>query len=94
MAALASTGVILGAAYMLYLYRRVIFGKLDKEHLKQILDLERREIAIFTPLVILVFWMGIWPDPFLSVFDVTVSNLLQNYQSALAIAEPLNLAGR
>ena len=93
-AALASTGVILGAAYMLYLYRRVIFGKLDKEHLKQILDLEPREIAIFTPLVILVFWMGIWPDPFLSVFDATVSNLLQNYQSALAIAEPLNLAGR
>jgi len=79
---------------MLYLYRRVIFGKLDKEHLKQILDLEPREIAIFTPLVILVFWMGIWPDPFLSVFDATVSNLLQNYQSALAIAEPLNLAGR
>ena len=94
MAALASTGVILGAAYMLYLYRRVIFGKLDKEHLKQILDLEPREIAIFTPLVILVFWMGIWPDPFLSVFDATVSNLLQNYQSALAVAEPLNLAGR
>lgn len=93
-AALASTGVILGAAYMLYLYRRVIFGKLDKEHLKQILDLEPREIAIFTPLVILVFWMGIWPDPFLSVFDASVSNLLQNYQSALAIAEPLNLAGR
>jgi NADH-quinone oxidoreductase subunit M len=93
-ASLASTGVILGAAYMLYLYRRVIFGKLDKEHLKKILDLEPREIAIFTPLVILVFWMGIWPDPFLSVFDATVSNLLQNYQSALAVAEPLNLAGR
>ncbi|MDE0779311.1 MAG: NADH-quinone oxidoreductase subunit M [Alphaproteobacteria bacterium] len=93
-ASLASTGVILGAAYMLYLYRRVIFGKLDKEHLKQILDLEPREIAIFTPLVILVFWMGIWPDPFLSVFDATVSNLLQNYQSAVAVAGPLNLAGR
>ena len=94
MAFLASTGVILGAAYMLYLYRRVIFGKLDKEHLKQIMDLEPREIAIFAPLIVLVIWMGIWPDPFLSVFDATVSNLLQNYQSALVLGDPLNVAGR
>ncbi|NBW94456.1 MAG: NuoM family protein, partial [Bacteroidetes bacterium] len=93
-AMLASTGVILGAAYMLFLYRRVLFGKLEKEHLKQIMDLEPREIAIFAPLVVLVIWMGVWPDPFLSVFDATVSNLLQNYQSALSAVEPLNLAGR
>ncbi|MGB0626775.1 MAG: NADH-quinone oxidoreductase subunit M [Alphaproteobacteria bacterium] len=90
----AATGVILGAAYMLYLYRRVVFGKLEKEYLKKIMDLEPREIAIFAPLVVLVLWMGIWPDPFLSVFDASVSNLLANYQSALAAAEPLNLAGR
>jgi len=90
----AATGVILGAAYMLYLYRRVVFGKLEKDYLKTIMDLEPREIAIFAPLVVLVLWMGIWPDPFLSVFDASVSNLLANYQSALAAAEPLNLAGR
>ncbi|MGB0572006.1 MAG: NADH-quinone oxidoreductase subunit M [Alphaproteobacteria bacterium] len=90
----AATGVILGAAYMLYLYRRVIFGKLEKEYLKKIMDLESREIAIFAPLVALVLWMGIWPDPFLSVFDASVSNLLANYQSALSSVEPLNLAGR
>jgi NADH-quinone oxidoreductase subunit M len=90
----AATGVILGAAYMLYLYRRVVFGKLEKEYLKTIMDLEPREIAIFAPLVVLVLWMGIWPDPFLSVFDASVSNLLSNYQSALAAAEPLNFAGR
>ncbi len=90
----AATGVILGAAYMLYLYRRVIFGKLEKEYLKKIMDLEPREIAIFTPLIVLVLWMGIWPDPFLSVFDASVSNLLANYQSALSSVEPLNLAGR
>ena len=89
----ASTGVILGAAYMLYLYRRVVFGKLDKEHLKQILDLEPREMAIFAPLIVLVVWMGIWPDPFLSVFDATVSNLLQNRQSALAASDAVNVAG-
>jgi len=90
----AATGVILGAAYMLYLYRRVVFGKLEKDYLKTIMDLEPREIAIFAPLVVLVLWMGIWPDPFLRVFDASVSNLLANYQSALAAAEPLNLAGR
>ncbi|MBT5943833.1 MAG: NADH-quinone oxidoreductase subunit M [Rhodospirillaceae bacterium] len=90
----AATGVILGAAYMLYLYRRVIFGKLEKEYLKKIMDLEPREIAIFAPLVALVLWMGIWPDPFLSVFDASVSNLLANYQSALSSVDPLNLAGR
>jgi NADH-quinone oxidoreductase subunit M len=90
----AATGVILGAAYMLYLYRRVIFGKLEKEYLKKIMDLESREIAIFAPLVALVLWMGIWPDPFLSVFDASVSNLLANYQSALSSVDPLNLAGR
>ncbi|MBT3810439.1 MAG: NADH-quinone oxidoreductase subunit M [Rhodospirillaceae bacterium] len=90
----AATGVILGAAYMLYLYRRVIFGKLEKEYLKKILDLEPREIAIFAPLVALVLWMGIWPDPFLSVFDASVSNLLANYQTALSSVDPLNLAGR
>ncbi len=94
-ALLASTGVILGAAYMLFLYRRVIFGKLEKEHLRQILDLEPREMLIFAPLIVLVIWMGIWPDPFLSVFDATVSNLLLNYQSALAVGDDaLNVAGR
>ena len=93
-ALLAATGVILGAAYMLLLYRRVVFGKLEKDHLKQILDLEPREIAIFAPMVVLVIWMGVWPDPFLSVFDATVSNLLQNYESALAAADALNVAGR
>ena len=52
-AALAATGVILGAAYMLWLYRRVIFGKLTREDLKSILDMNPREIAVFAPLVVL-----------------------------------------
>ncbi|CAN0597330.1 unnamed protein product, partial [Laminaria digitata] len=66
-ATLATTGIILGAAYMLYLYRRVIFGKLEKEDLKSILDLNPREIAIFAPLIIVTLWMGICPAPFLDV---------------------------
>ena len=82
-ALLATTGIILGAAYMLYMYRRVIFGELLKDDLKEILDLDFRELCIFTPLIILVIWMGIWPQPFLDVMDVSVKNLLENYQLAL-----------
>jgi len=82
-ALLATTGIILGAAYMLYMYRRVVFGKLVKEDLKEILDLDFREICIFTPLIILILWMGLWPQPFLDVMDASVMNLLENYQLAL-----------
>jgi NADH-quinone oxidoreductase subunit M len=83
LAAFAATGVILGAAYMLYVYRRIIFGVLEKESLKDINDLSTREIVIFAPLVILVFWMGIYPASFLDVMAVSVDNLIANYKVAL-----------
>jgi NADH-quinone oxidoreductase subunit M len=83
-AAFAATGLILGAAYMLYLYRRVIFGQLTKESLKSMSDLTPREIAVFAPLLLLVFWMGIYPETFLSVMHVSVDNLLERYHSAIA----------
>jgi NADH-quinone oxidoreductase subunit M len=83
LAAFAATGVILGAAYMLYVYRRIIFGVLDKESLKNIMDLTPREIAVFAPLVILVFWMGIYPASFLDMMAVSVDNLIANYKVAL-----------
>ncbi|MBM3583050.1 MAG: NADH-quinone oxidoreductase subunit M [Alphaproteobacteria bacterium] len=75
-AVLATTGIILGAAYMLWLYRRVVFGELVREDLKAILDLNRREIAIFVPLVVGVLVMGVWPDPFLRVMHASVANLM------------------
>ncbi len=89
-ATLAATGVVLGAAYMLWLYRRVIFGALTKEELKGILDLSPREIAIFAPLVVIVFWMGIYPNAFLDVMHASVANLIEQSQPAAAAA----LAGR
>ena len=82
---IAAIGVILGAAYMLYLYRRVIFGDLEKEDLKPLVDLSKREIAIFVPLIVMVFWMGIYPSTFLDVISVSVTNLVDNYNSALMI---------
>lgn len=91
-AALATTGIILGAAYMLYLYRRVIFGKLEKEDLKSILDLKPREIAIFVPLIIVTLWMGIWPAPFLEVMDASVANLIEQHKSAMSALQSVSLA--
>jgi NADH-quinone oxidoreductase subunit M len=93
-ALLAATGVILGAVYMLYLYRRVIFGRLEKESLKAITDLNLREVAVFAPLVAMVFWLGIYPSPFLSVMEASVAQLVADYQAALAAAAPEALAAR
>jgi NADH-quinone oxidoreductase subunit M len=86
---LGSAGMILGAVYMLYLYRRVIFGKLEKLDLKGILDLSPREIAIFVPLVLLTLWMGIVPSSFTSFFDAAVGHMVEQHQAALAAATKL-----
>ena len=93
-AALAALGVILGAAYMLYLYRRVIFGKLTKEHLLKITDLSPREWAVFAPLVLLTFWMGIYPSSFLDVMHVSVLNLIDQVHTAVAARDTLVMAGQ
>jgi len=92
-AALAATGVILGAAYMLYLYRRVIFGMLTKDSLKAILDLSPREIAVFAPLVVLVIWMGVYPGPFLDVMHVSVANLVDRLEVVRAAMDAVAVAG-
>ena len=94
LALLATTGIVLGAAYMLYLYRRVIFGELTKEDLKTMTDLSRREIAVFAPLVAATLWMGIWPEPFLDVMHASVANLIENYEVALRSANAVTVAGR
>ena len=75
-AAFAALGVILGAAYTLYLYRRIIFGELTKENLMKIKDLNRREMLIFAPLLVVTIWMGVYPSSFLDFMHVSVSHLL------------------
>ena len=82
----AATGLILGAAYALYLYRRIIFGALTKENLKTILDLSPREWIIFAPLVIIVLWMGVYPVSFLDIMHVSVENLVNQVETAQAAA--------
>jgi NADH-quinone oxidoreductase subunit M len=90
----ATMGLVLSAAYMLYLYRRIIFGVLSKENLKTIMDVNAREIAIFAPLILIVIIMGIYPSLFLDVMHVSVENLIDRYQSALANAQYVSVVGR
>jgi NADH-quinone oxidoreductase subunit M len=83
-AALAATGMVLGAAYMLWLYRRVIFGKLVKADLMALRDLSPREIAVFAPLLAIVLWMGIYPSSFTRLMDASVNNLLSQHEAAVS----------
>ncbi len=88
----ATTGVILSAAYALWLYRRIIFGPLEKPELKGITDLETREVVVMAPLVVLTILFGFYPAPLLDVMAVSVQNLIKNYESALAAAQQAALA--
>jgi NADH-quinone oxidoreductase subunit M len=80
----AATGVILSAAYALYLYRRVVFGVLDKESLKSILDIGPREIVLLAPLAALTIFYGFHPSPILNGSAASVSALVKTHEAALA----------
>ncbi len=85
-AVFATTGVILSACYALYLYRRVVFGSLDKESLKSILDLDLREKVILVPMIILTIFFGFYPMAILDVTQGSVDNLINQYTAALEAA--------
>jgi NADH-quinone oxidoreductase subunit M len=89
---LATTGIILSAAYALWLYGRIIFGKLEKPALKYITDLSWREVAVMTPLVVLTIFFGFYPGPILDASAVSVEALIKNYHTALAAAEQARVA--
>jgi NADH-quinone oxidoreductase subunit M len=82
-ATLATLGTILSAAYMLWLYRKVIFGKLEKPSLSSIRDIGWREAIILAPLVILTIVFGVYPKPVLDLSSASVTQLIDNYQHAL-----------
>jgi NADH-quinone oxidoreductase subunit M len=88
----ATTGVILSACYALWLYRRVMFGALEKEKLKALLDLSPREKVILYPLAVLTIFFGVYPAP---VFDATAASvdvLVNNYTTAVQAAQSLALS--
>src|ERR1700704_5615258 len=75
-AAFAASGVGLGAAYMLSLYQRTMFGKIENPKNERLLDLSGREFATFAPLIILAVWIGLYPKPFLDRLDTSVRRVL------------------
>ncbi len=86
-ATLATIGTILSAAYALWLYRKVIFGKLEKASLLNIQDIGWREITILAPLVILTILLGVYPKPVLDISSVSVTALIDNYHHALSAVQ-------
>jgi len=78
-AVIASLGVIIGAAYMLWLYKRVVFGKLVNLELKEMVDLNKSELLILICLAIPTLFFGFYPDPLINTIEVSISDLIKIY---------------
>jgi len=91
-ATLAAIGTILSAAYALWLYRKVIFGRLEKASLAHITDMGWREIVVLAPLVILTIVFGLYPAPVLDISAASVAQLLDNFHHAVGSMQSAALA--
>jgi NADH-quinone oxidoreductase subunit M len=80
-----ATGLVLGAAYALWLYRRVVFGPLEKADLTSLLDLSGREILIFAPILLFVLWIGIYPKPYLDAMHSSVLHLIKQVEGTASL---------
>ncbi|HEU4590681.1 MAG TPA: NADH-quinone oxidoreductase subunit M [Steroidobacteraceae bacterium] len=85
----AAFGVILSAAYALFLYRRIIFGALTKESLKGLLDLDAREITVLVPLIVLTIFFGFYPAPILDATAASVNLVAENFSKAISTGAAL-----
>jgi NADH-quinone oxidoreductase subunit M len=90
-ATLATLGTILSAAYALWLYRKIIFGTLEKPALFNIRDIGWREVAIMAPLIVLTIVLGVYPKPVLDISSASVAQLIDNYQHALGAVHAAGL---
>ena len=82
-ALLATFGVVLGAAYMLWLTKRIIFGVTNNSEVKKLNDVNKSEILMLASLAFLVLFFGFYPLPLMETFGVSVNSLINNYESAL-----------
>ncbi|WP_326524406.1 NADH-quinone oxidoreductase subunit M [Sphingomonas sp.] len=89
-----TTGIILGAAYMLYLYRRVAFGDLVHEDVKAMPDLSKREMALLAPIAAVVLWMGVYPESFMKPMRADVQLLLERIDRAKPVGDSRPTAGK
>jgi NADH-quinone oxidoreductase subunit M len=94
-AVVAASGIVLGAAYMLYLYQRTMFGKVENPKNEGLLDLDHREFATFAPLLILAVWIGLYPAPFLRRLETSVQHVMArvNPQYTSTTARPSSGTG-
>ncbi|HYA91319.1 MAG TPA: NADH-quinone oxidoreductase subunit M [Thermodesulfobacteriota bacterium] len=86
---LAATGVILGAAYMLWMFQRVMFGKITRPENEKLKDLNAREISILVPMVIIIFLMGIYPKLFFSKMDASVEKFIKDFKGRVEMKADL-----
>ncbi len=92
-AVLTASGIVLGAAYMLWLYQRTMFGKLDKAENQKLTDLNFREVATLFPLLVLCFWIGLYPKPMFQVMEKPVDKLVRQIGKTYYPAEPVARLG-
>jgi NADH-quinone oxidoreductase subunit M len=85
MTGFAAAGVILAAIYILYMFQKMFLGPVDKEENKKLLDLNWREIVTLLPLLILIFWIGLYPKPFFDLIGPAVDNLVATLQTAAVV---------
>ncbi len=87
-AAFAVTGIVLGAAYMLWLYQRTMFGALENPKNADLPDLSFRELTTLVPIIVMCFWIGLYPSPFLSRTEASVNYILARVHKQQAVTEP------
>ncbi len=86
-AAIGTAGIVLAAVYMLWMVQRVFFGKCDKDENKKLIDLNWREIVLAVPLIIMIFWIGIYPKPFIEKIEPTVNKVIELVKSKNTVDE-------
>ncbi len=89
-----ASGIVLGAAYMLWLYQRVMFGEVEQEENKLMPDLNLRELASFAPLVVLAFWIGLYPKTFLDYLHEPVNQIVEKVRPGEFEALPASAESR
>ena len=87
-AALAAVGVILAAVYLLYMFNKMFMGPVDKDENRRLFDLNLREIVTLVPLLILIFWIGLYPSPFFNLMEASVTKLVESIQVAAIAGLP------
>jgi len=87
-AAVAAIGVILAAVYLLYMFQKLFLGEVDKEENRKLLDMNVREIVTLVPLLVLIFWIGLYPSPFFNLMEASVTKLVESIQVAAMAGLP------